>query len=155
MESGSITLNPVGIVKSEIKDGKIMPLTGVTAKIEVFPKYKEALDRIDESSHLWILSWLHKAPRNTMKVVPKKVNPLSDEFGVFAIRCPARPNPIALTLVELNKVEDNILYVTGLDAIDGTPVLDIKPYFKSDIVLSFRAPDISGKKHSNSEKSGD
>lgn len=154
MESGSITLNPVGIVKSEIKDGKIMPPSGVTAKIEVFPKYKEALDRIAESSHLWILSWLHEAPRNTMKVVPMKVNPLSDEFGVFAIRCPARPNPIALTLVELNKVEDNILYVTGLDAIDGTPVLDIKPYIKNDIVLSFRAPDIS-KKHSNSEKSGD
>ncbi|MFA6941691.1 MAG: tRNA (N6-threonylcarbamoyladenosine(37)-N6)-methyltransferase TrmO [Clostridiaceae bacterium] len=155
MEFDSITLNPVGIVKSEIKDGKIMPLSGVTAKIEVFPKFKKALDRIDESSHLWILSWLHKAPRNKMRVVPRKVNPLSDEFGVFAIRCPARPNPIALTLVELNKVEDNILYVTGLDAIDGTPVLDIKPYFKSDIVLSFRAPDINHKKDSDSEKSGD
>ncbi|MDV3425801.1 MAG: tRNA (N6-threonylcarbamoyladenosine(37)-N6)-methyltransferase TrmO [Bacillota bacterium] len=154
MESKSITLKPVGIVKSAIKKSKIMPLGGVTAQIEVFPHYKKALDRIEESSHLWILSWLHKAPRNMLKVIPMKINPLADEFGVFAIRCPARPNPIALTLVKLEKVEENILYVTGLDAIDGTPVLDIKPYYKSDIVLSFRSPDIS-KKGNNSEKSGD
>lgn len=155
MEADNITLSPIGIVKSEITDGKIMPLSGVAAKIEVFSQYREALDRIDESSHLWILSWFHKAPRNVMKVVPTKVNPLSDEFGVFAIRCPARPNPIALTLVKLEKVEGNILYVTGLDAVDGTPVLDIKPYFKHDIVLSHRAPDLSHKKDSIQERSGE
>lgn len=148
MEFDNIALRPVGIVKSEITETKMMPLGGVTARIEVFPQYKEGLYRIDESSHLWILSWFHKSNRNIMKVVPSKVNPLSDEFGVFAVRSPVRPNPIALTLVELKRVEGNILYVTGLDAIDGTPILDIKPYYKNDIVLSFRAPDISCKKDS-------
>lgn len=146
VESNNITLNPIGIVKSEIKSGKTMPVCGVKAQIEVFPQYKEALYRIDESSHLWILSWFNKAPRNIMKVVPIKVNPLSDEFGVFAIRCPARPNPIALTLVKLEKVEGNKLYVNGLDALDGTPVLDIKPYFEHDIVSSYREPDLRIKK---------
>lgn len=146
MGSDNITISPIGIVKSKITEGKIMPVCGVEAQIEVFPQYKEALYRIDESSHLWILSWFHKAPRNIMKVVPIKVNPLSDEFGVFAIRCPARPNPIALTLVKLEKVEGNILYVTGLDAIDETLVLDIKPYFEHDIVLSYREPNLDKKR---------
>lgn len=154
MEVDSITLNPIGIVKSEITDTKIMPLGGVVAQIEVFPKFLEALDRIDESSHLWILSWLHKAPRDVMKVVPMKVNPLSDEFGVFAIRCPVRPNPIALSLVKLERVEGNILYVTGLDAINETPVVDIKPYFKNDIVLSQREPDLNRKNTAYQERKG-
>ncbi|MDV3425799.1 MAG: tRNA (N6-threonylcarbamoyladenosine(37)-N6)-methyltransferase TrmO [Bacillota bacterium] len=134
METDTITLSPIGIVKSEIKDGKDMPLGGIKAQIEVLPQYIEALERIDESSHLWILSWFHKAARDVMKVVPRKANPEAGEFGVFAVRTPVRPNPIALTLVKLERVQGNILYVTGLDAIDGTPVLDIKPYFKNDIV---------------------
>jgi len=140
-----IKLSPIGVVKSEISDRIIMPLKGIEAKIEVFPKYSDAMYRIQESSHLWILSWFHEAPRDMMRVVPMKVNPLSEEFGVFGIRCPARPNPIALTLVKLDKVEGNVLYVTGLDAVNDTPVLDIKPYFLNDIELSFRAPYISKK----------
>lgn len=136
METDNITLYPIGIVKSEIKDRKDMPLGGVEAEIEVFPQYREALYRIDESSNLWILSWFHKSQRNILKVVPRKANSQAGEFGVFAVRTPVRPNPIALTLVNLTKVQGNILYVTGLDAVDGTPVVDIKPYFKNDIVLS-------------------
>ncbi|AZV57404.1 tRNA (N6-threonylcarbamoyladenosine(37)-N6)-methyltransferase TrmO [Clostridium sp. AWRP] len=155
MKADSVTFSPIGIVKSKITDTKIMPLSGVDAQIEVFPEFLEALERIDESSHLWILSWLHKAPRNLMKVVPKKVNPLSDEFGVFAIRCPARPNPIALSLVKLEKVEGNVLYVTGLDVINETPVLDIKPYFKNDIVLSHREPDLNRKNTMSQESEGE
>ena len=146
MELDSITLNPIGIIKAKIKETKIMPLGGIESQIEVFPQFSEALYRIEESSHLWILSWFHKAPRNIMKVVPSKVNPLSNEFGVFEIRCPVRPNPIALTLVKLEKVEGNTLYVTGLDGVDETPVLDIKPYFKNDIISSYRAPVIDVKK---------
>lgn len=142
MKEDSITITPIGIVKSEIEDTKVMPLGGIEAQIEVFTEFSEALERIEESSHLWILSWFHEAPRDLMKVVPKKVNPLSEEFGVFALRCPARPNPIALTLVKLEKVEGKVLYVTGLDAVNGTKVLDIKPYFKKDIVLSHYGPNI-------------
>lgn len=155
MEADNITLSPIGVVKSEITDTKIMPLSGVAAKIEVFPQFSEALHGIEESSHLWILSWFHEAPRDVMKVVPMKVNPLADEFGVFAIRCPARPNPIALSLVKLEKVEGNILSVTGLDALNDTPVLDIKPYFKHDIVLSHRGPDLHRKNTAFEERSGE
>lgn len=141
----SITMNPIGIIKSEIKDPILMPLGGITAKIEVFPEFIQGLERIEENSHLWILSWFHEAPRDKLKVVPKKVNPLADAFGVFGIRSPIRPNPIALTLVNLEKVEGNILYVSGLDGVDGTPVLDIKPYFRNDIILSPRNPELQSK----------
>jgi tRNA-Thr(GGU) m(6)t(6)A37 methyltransferase TsaA len=139
----AISLNPVGIVKSQITDSKSMPTTGIRARIEIFPQFATALDRIDEYSHLWVLAWLHQAPRDVTTVVPMKVNPLSDKFGVFAIRSPARPNPIALTLVKFEWVEGNTLYVNGLDAVDGSPILDIKPYFEDDIVFSPRTSHVA------------
>jgi len=143
MRVDSITLNPVGIVKSQITDSKSMPITGIKAQIEIFPQFSAALERIDEYSHLWILTWLHQAPRNVTTVVPKKVNPLSHKYGVFAIRSPVRPNPIALTLVKLERVQGNTLYVSSLDAVDGSPILDIKPYFEDDIIFSPRTSHIA------------
>lgn len=139
----SITLNPVGIVKSQITDRNSMPTTGIQAQIIIFPLFSAALERIDEYSHLWILTWLHQASRNTTTVAPVKVNPLSRKFGVFAIRSPARPNPIALTLVKLDRIQGNTLYVTGLDAVNESPVIDIKPYFDHDVVFSPRTPHIA------------
>ncbi|MGI6119443.1 MAG: tRNA (N6-threonylcarbamoyladenosine(37)-N6)-methyltransferase TrmO [Desulfosporosinus sp.] len=143
MRTDSITLNPVGFVKSQITDCHDMPLSGIQAQINVFPQFSAALERIEEYSHLWILTWFHKARRDLTTVVPTKVNPLSHKYGVFAIRSPVRPNPIALTLVKLEQAQDNILYVAGLDAIDGTPVLDIKPYFEHDVIFSARTPYIA------------
>jgi len=139
----SITLNPIGIVESSIKNRDAMPTNGIQAGIRIFPPYVGALERIEEYSHLWILTWFHQAPRDVTTAVPSKVNPLSHRFGVFALRSPARPNPIALTLVELDRVQEDTLYVTGLDAIDGSSVIDIKPYFEHDTVFSPRTPQIS------------
>lgn len=139
----SITLNPIGIVESSITNRDIMPTNGIQAGIRVFPPYTGALERIEEYSHLWILTWFHQAPRDVTTAVPSKVNPLSHRFGVFALRSPARPNPIALTLVKLDRIQENTLYVDDLDAIDGSPVIDIKPYFEHDTVFSPRTPQIS------------
>ena len=80
--------------------------------------------------------WFHKADRDILTVVPGKVNSNLPEYGVFSLRAFSRPNPIALSLVRLERVEDNLLFVSGLDAIDGTPVLDIKPYYEQEIVFS-------------------
>ena len=143
MSIESITLNPVGIVKSPITDSHSMPLTGSEARIEIFPQFSAALERIEEYSHLWILTWFHQAARDATTVVPMKVNPLSHKYGVFAIRSPVRPNPIALTLVKLERVQGNTIYVTGLDAIDKSPILDIKPYYENDVVFSPRTPYIA------------
>ncbi|MCJ7655612.1 MAG: tRNA (N6-threonylcarbamoyladenosine(37)-N6)-methyltransferase TrmO, partial [Dehalococcoidia bacterium] len=106
----------------------------VTSEIIIKEDLKEALSRIDEFSHIIVIYWMHKLPpsqRSTIKVHPKGNHTLP-LVGVFASRSPARPNPIGITTVKLLQRRDNVLKVTGLDAIDGTPVLDIKPYIPDD-----------------------
>lgn len=132
----TIEMNPIGVVRSDEAVTTEVQLQGNRAVIEVFPEYGAALERIGENSHLWILSWFHQARRDVLATVPVKVNPDLPRYGVFALRSPMRPNPIALTLVSLERVEGNRLTVAGLDGVDGTPVLDIKPYFEQDIVFS-------------------
>ena len=142
----------MGVVISSVDDINEMPLGGKPAQIEIYPEYSDALLRIETNSHLWILSWFHKANRQILQASPHKVNPDLPRHGVFALRAFNRPNPIGLSLVELEKVEGNILHVRGLDAISGTPVLDIKPYFENDIVFSPRTPYIRGKKPGHEER---
>lgn len=131
-----ILLKPIGRVKSPVEEPSSMPFGGVKAVIEVFPEYTEALLRIEENSHIWLLAWFHKAPRDVLQTAPIRVNPDLPKYGVFALRAFSRPNPVAMCLARLDKVEKNYLYVTGLDAVNGTPVLDIKPYFDGDIIFS-------------------
>ncbi len=140
-----IVIKPVGIVISDFEDTGNMPLGGTPAVIEIYPEYTEALHGLEENSHVWIIAWFHQAPRDLLKTSPKKVNPDLPEYGVFALRAYGRPNPVAMCLAELEKVEDSRLYVKGLDAIGGTPVIDIKPYYENDIVFSPDTPYIKGK----------
>ncbi len=135
-----IFLKPIGVVKSAIINPDDVPMAGQPARVEIFPQYSEALHRIDENSHLWLLLWFHKSDRNCLRTVPARVNPNLPEYGVFGLRSPNRPNPIALSLVNLDSVNGNILQVHGLDAIDGTPVLDIKSYYEQDIIFSPKTP---------------
>jgi tRNA-Thr(GGU) m(6)t(6)A37 methyltransferase TsaA len=102
-----------------------------------------ALEGIAGFSHVFVLFWLHEITskeRKTLKVHPRgrQDMPL---LGVFATRTNLRPNPIGLTLVELVKVEGNVLTVRGLDAYDGTPVLDVKPYDSWDCAQNARMPE--------------
>lgn len=136
----SIALKPIGVVRSEMDNPADVPLMGKSAVVEVFPEYSPALLRIEENSHLWLLLWFHQSNRSILKTVPQKVNPNLPEFGVFGLRSPNRPNPIALTLVRLEVVQGNSLRVIGLDAVDGTPVVDIKSYYEQDIVFSPQTP---------------
>lgn len=133
-------IQPIGYVQSPWQSTLAIPLGGVPAIIHIKPEYQPALYRIGDHSHLWILSWFGEADRSVLRVVPSKFNPSLPEYGVFGLRTSARPNPIALTLVKLDKVEESRLYVRNLDAVDGTLVLDIKPYFEADIVFSPTTP---------------
>ncbi len=135
-----IDIKPIGIVRVSILDPVEMPLTGHPSVVRVFPGYKDALLRLEEHSHYWVLTWFDQARRDVLKTIPRRINPNLPEFGVFGLRSPGRPNPVGLSLVRLEKVEGSTLYVTGLDAVDGTPVIDIKPYFENDIVFSARTP---------------
>lgn len=110
--------------------------------IKVDPIYIEGLNRIEENSHLWILSWFDQADRAKLKTTATKLDSKKAPIGVFSLRSPARPNPIALTLVELIKIEGSILHVTHFDAFEGTKILDIKPYYEKDRIFSPKTPAI-------------
>jgi len=139
-----IKIIPIGIVKNGINDLENRDWENIVSKIVIHPKYVEALDGIEENSHIYVLFYLHKLPKNEMKIL--KVHPMKRKdlplVGVFAVRSACRPNPIGLTLVELISRKNNTLIVKGLDAIDGTPIIDIKPFNpKMDKVEKFRIPD--------------
>ena len=122
-----------------------MPPGGVPARVEIFADYASALDRLEEHSHAWLLTWFHEARRDRLHVRPSRADELAPEYGVFALRAFMRPNPIGLSLVELGQIERSsagsaYIDVARLDAVDATPVLDIKPYFENDVVFSPRTP---------------
>jgi tRNA-Thr(GGU) m(6)t(6)A37 methyltransferase TsaA len=125
-----INLKPVGYVKNAVTEPKSEDWQSITSQIIVNEGLKEALIGIDEFSHIIVIYWMHRTPaseRSVMKVHPQR-NQNLPIIGVFATRSPARPNPIGIATVKLLECRDNILKVIGLDAIDGTPVLDIKPH---------------------------
>ena len=99
--------------------------------VRIFDEFCEGLKGLNTFSHLIILYWFHlreeEEERRVLKVVPRR-HPGAPEVGVFASRSPSRPNPIGLCVGELVKMEGNILLVRGLDAFEGSPVIDIKPY---------------------------
>ena len=133
-------------------DAMAIPLGGVQAVIQVLPEYEPGLYKIGDNSHLWILSWFGQASRSILRVSPTKVNPSLPERGVFAMRSAARPNPIALTLVKLERVEGCQLFVRDYDAVEGTAVLDIKPYFEPDIIFSPAYPVPAAERPSSAAK---
>ena len=126
-----IRYSPIGIVHSPIREEDHVPPRPTHSKsiegtVEVFPEYSEGLQDLDGFSHIVLLCHLHLSSGHKLVVKPPSD---TTTHGVFATRSPRRPNPIAMTVVRLTGVEGNVLRVVGLDLIDGTPVLDIKPYF--------------------------
>lgn len=138
----SLKMEPVGYVKTDAVGKEVKNRTHLS-QIVLRSEHVEALEGITGFSHLHILFWLSEIPPQQRKI--KKVHPRGridlPLVGVFAVRTNMRPNPIGLTLVELVKVESNVLTVRGLDAFDGTPVLDIKPFDFWDIAKDAKVPE--------------
>lgn len=126
-----MTITEIGTIKSFIGEEKDDGWGGVTAQIQVLPEYAAGLHGIERFSHLIVVFWMHKASFNAASDLIRRPRGREDmpEIGIFAQRAKHRPNPIGITAVELIGVDKNILEVKGLDAINETPVLDIKPYF--------------------------
>jgi tRNA-Thr(GGU) m(6)t(6)A37 methyltransferase TsaA len=115
------------------------------AKIRIFPKFCAGLKGIKDFSHLIILYWIHlrdnAEERRTLLVFPRQ-HALNVETGVFACRSPSRPNPIGLCVVEILKIEECLLTVKNLDALEGSPIIDIKPYIpRADSIPNARVPE--------------
>ncbi|MEJ2377998.1 MAG: tRNA (N6-threonylcarbamoyladenosine(37)-N6)-methyltransferase TrmO [Pseudolabrys sp.] len=101
----------------------------VVCTVALDERFTEALKDVETCTHLVLLYWMDKAPRNLTVQVPGHMG--GTQHGTFALRSPARPNPIAMSVVKLIGIEVNKLSVVGLDCLDGTPLLDIKPYLSS------------------------
>lgn len=134
-----LILRPIGVVRSAIRERKSMPSLGAPARVEVFAEYVQGLYRLEKHSHFWVLAWLEGAERDVLQVLPRRVAEPAPEglHGVFAVRSPVRPNPVGLTLARLLGSHGAVLEFDRLDFIDGTPVIDLKPYFVArDMVFS-------------------
>ncbi len=130
MISRPIIYRPIGVIHSEHMIAEKTPIQPVYAKgckgqVKVFAEFADGLRDLDGFSHIYLLYHFHQAPPAKLLVKPF----LQDvERGVFATRAPCRPNAIGLSIVKLLKREGNILHVEDVDILDGTPLLDIKPY---------------------------
>jgi tRNA-Thr(GGU) m(6)t(6)A37 methyltransferase TsaA len=124
-----IIIKPIGFIRSEIKDTKDALLFytegAPNVVLEMLPEYLDGLHRMKAGDEIIVITWLHRASRDVLKVHPRgdKTNPLT---GVFLTRSPARPNPLGLHRVKVLKIDSNRIHIGSIEAIDGTPVIDIK-----------------------------
>ncbi len=125
-----IEFKPVGVIHSPYKNPSDVPRPADISKesrgqMEIFDEYIEGLTDLDGFSHIEIIFNFHLSKNSSLKAKPPFDN---KEHGVFATHSPHRPNPIGLTVVRLESIEGNLLNISGIDMVEGTPVLDIKPY---------------------------
>ena len=125
-----ITYRPIGVIRTPFKEPKGTPIqptgaTGIKGTVQVEPEYREGLKDIDGFSHLILLYHFHLTEGYSLRVQPYLDK---ERHGMFATRIPGRPNPIGLSVVRLVGVEGCTLHIEDVDIIDGTPLLDIKPY---------------------------
>ena len=122
----------IGRIRTPWKERKDCPKNAresdAICTVELDPRWRGGLKDVETCSHLVLLYWMEHAPRNLVLQVPGHYGA---QHGTFALRSPARPNPIAMSVVWLKHLEGSSLSVIGLDCLDGTPLIDIKPYFAS------------------------
>jgi tRNA-Thr(GGU) m(6)t(6)A37 methyltransferase TsaA len=124
------TIEPIGVIRSELVTREAAPKQGseggIDAWLEIYPPFVEGLKGIAVGNDVILVTWFHKASRNKLKVHPRgdMNRPLT---GVFRTRSPDRPNPLGLHRVTVREISGNRLRVGPIEAIDGTPVVDIKP----------------------------
>jgi len=129
-EQNSLNIEPIGVIRSPFTKATGTPIQSAVAKaaegcVEVFSAFAQGLVDLDGFERIWLLYWFHKASITQLKVKPYID---STERGLFATRAPCRPNPIGISAVRLLRISGPRLYVADIDILDGTPLLDIKPY---------------------------
>lgn len=122
---------PIGVIHTPYTDNgprQSYPNAEGNFCIMIYPEFEKGLFRLEKHSHIYVIYWLHRVSEPLEWVItPHHDN--ANPSGLFATRTPLRPNPIGLALVELRQIEGNTLYISGIDALNDTPVLDIKPYY--------------------------
>lgn len=141
----SLTLEPIGVAHTPFTEKRMAPrqpsaARGVEGTLELYPgrDFEDALDDLREWSHIWVLYWFDRVEGWRPKVLPPRVGAEGEKTtrkGVFSTRSPHRPNPIGLSVLRLLSVDGLVLRVSDVDLLDGTPILDVKPYVKyTDVV---------------------
>ena len=125
--SKKIDVCSIGVVHRQNSDEDIND-RDLISRIAINKEYSDGLAGIEEWSHLYVIYWMDRILEEKKTLLCPGNDPDMPTVGIFATRAPVRPNPLGLTLVELMSRKENVLVVKGLDALDGTPVLDIKPY---------------------------
>jgi tRNA-Thr(GGU) m(6)t(6)A37 methyltransferase TsaA len=130
MDDYNIIYRPIGIIHTPFKSPGGIPIQpcfgrGIKGHIEIFDEYCDGLKDLDGFSHIILLYHFHLSSGYSLQVIPFLD---SKSRGVFATRAPKRPNPIGLSVVKLEKIEGNTIHVEDIDIVDGTPLIDIKPY---------------------------
>lgn len=129
-EQKMINLKPIGIIRTPFSKPEGMPIqpkgaAGIRGTIELYDEYHAGLKDLDGFSHIILLYHFHRSHGFNLHVMPFMD---TEPRGLFATRAPKRPNPIGMSVVQLDKIEYNVLHIQNVDIIDGTPLLDIKPY---------------------------
>jgi tRNA-Thr(GGU) m(6)t(6)A37 methyltransferase TsaA len=122
-------MRPIGVIHSPFTEKGKTPIQAsrsqAIGQVEIYPEFADGLKDIEALSHIYLLYAFHKSQGYQLQVKPFLDN---QEHGIFASRYPYRPNPIGISIVKLESRKDNMLTVEGIDTLDGTPLLDIKPY---------------------------
>lgn len=128
-KQAEITITPIGLMRCGLQSPADAPMnyteSDEVGTLEIFPPYLDAMDGIEIGQKVVVLFWLHEARRDLLKVYPRGDRSRGLR-GVFTTRSPMRPNPIALSELTVQKVEGGRIVVSGVDVIDGTPIVDIK-----------------------------
>lgn len=130
MDKEKYTLKPIGIIRSPHTKLSAIPIQPVFSKnikgmAVIDPEFVEGLMDLNEFTHIHLFYYFHQSQKTCLRVKPY----LSDkEHGIFATRAPHRPNKLGMSLVRLTEIEGNILHIKDIDILDGTPLIDIKPY---------------------------
>ncbi len=130
MKKERMEFSPIGIIHTDYTDPGNMPIQPVSDSssggwIEIFDEYSAGLADLDGFSHIYLIFHLHKSSGSRLRVIPFLD---TVERGIFATRSPARPNAVGLSVVRLVSVSGNVLRIQGVDMLDGTPLIDIKPF---------------------------
>lgn len=154
-----ILLQPIGVIHSPFNQLEMMPIqpAGKLAShgtIVIDPQYGDGLKDLDGFSHIFVIYHFHKSATWKLRVQPFMDD--EEERGIFATRAPNRPNPIGLSVMRIQNIEKNIIHVNNVDVLDGTPLLDIKPYVPQfDRVESIRIGWLTGRVNQVSSKLSD
>ena len=131
MTAAGLRAHPIGVVRSRVSEPVDLDWGNVESRIVLEPELRAGLRGLEQFSHVLVVAWLHGAAFDPARHLVRRPRGLAElpELGIFAQRAKDRPNPLGITVVKLVSVEPDGITVRGLDAIDGTPVLDLKPHF--------------------------